>query len=354
MRVVHVVVPDNIDDQAQPSGGNVYDRRVCDGLVKLGWSVHEHQVSGRWPEPSRGDRRALARRVEGIPDRSTVLVDGLIASSVPDVLVPESRRLRLVPLVHQPLGERSNDGESGVNERERAVLAAATDVITTSEWTRDRLVHLYDLALDRVYVAEPAVDEGQITQGSSSGSRLLCVGAVIPDKGFDVLLSALSTLTDLTWNCVCVGSLERDRPYVNQLHQFMDAHELPARVRFSGPLTGPELDRAYANADLLVSASRSETYGMVVAEALARGLPVVAADVGGLTEALGCDANGDRPGILVHPRDPTALAKALRDWLNRPELRAVLRRRARQRRTSLKGWQTTSAAVARVLAGSAL
>ena len=123
-------------------------------------------------------------------------------------------------------------------------------------------------------------------------------------------------------------------------------------MRFPGPRTGADLDRSYAAADLLVLASRAETYGMVVTEALARGLPVVAADVGGLTEALGHGADGIRPGLLVPPDDPAALGAALRAWLGDAELRARLRRAARERRESLSGWSATTSVLAGVLAGA--
>jgi glycosyltransferase involved in cell wall biosynthesis len=91
---------------------------------------------------------------------------------------------------------------------------------------------------------------------------------------------------------------------------------------------------------------------MVVTEALARGLPVVAANVGGLTEALGHGADGVRPGLLVPPDDPAALGAALRSWLGDAELRGRLRRAASERRESLSGWSTTTSAIAGVLAGA--
>ncbi len=56
MKRLHVVLPNDIDDPAAPSGGNVYDRRICDGLAAAGWSVREHAVRGAWPHPEAGER----------------------------------------------------------------------------------------------------------------------------------------------------------------------------------------------------------------------------------------------------------------------------------------------------------
>jgi glycosyltransferase involved in cell wall biosynthesis len=326
---VHVVVCEGIDDPARPSGGNAYDRKVCRGLAALGWSVHEHASS-----PT-----TLGRTVERIPDGAVVLVDGLLASPSPELLVPAAGRLRLVVLVHLPLED----------ERERAVLAAATAVVTTSAWTRRRLLELYGLPAERVHVAEPAVDGAELAPGTRAGGELLCVAAVTPGKGHDVLVDALAPAAGLDWRCTCVGSLDRDPAFAERVLRRVLDGGLRDRVSFPGPRVGVELDRAYASADLLVLASRGETYGMVVTEALARGLPVVAAEVGGVGEALGHGADGSRPGLLVPPDDPAALEDALRAWLADPELRERLRRAARERRGSLRGWATTTAAVAGVL-----
>jgi len=125
------------------------------------------------------------------------------------------------------------------------------------------------------------------------------------------------------------------------------------RVCFRGPLTGAALHAAYADADVLVLASHAETYGMVVTEALARGLPVIATAVGGLPEALGQAPDGSRPGLLVPAGDVPALRRALRDWLGDADLRAGLRRSALQRRPTLSGWTRTSEQVADALTRAA-
>jgi glycosyltransferase involved in cell wall biosynthesis len=313
---IHLIVPEGIDDPARPSGGNTYDRRVRDGLAALGWTVYEHPV---------GD---LARTIALIPEGSVVLLDGLIASPAPEVLVPHAQRLRQVVLMHMPIGDA----------RERAVLAAASDVIGTSDWTRRRIGELYGLS---AHVAKPGVDAAGLAPGSAAGDALLCVAAITPGKGHDVLLDALATVSDLGWHCTCVGSLDRDAAFAAGVR-----HAASDRVRFTGALVGPELDRAYAAADVLVLPSYAETYGMVVTEALARGLPVIATDVGGVTEALG------HGGLLVPPGDPAALGSALRAWLADADLRTRLRRAARERRATLRGWDDTTAAIARVLAAA--
>jgi len=348
---VHIVVPDGIDDPARPSGGNAYDRRVCRGLAAAGWTVHVHEVAGRWPSPDARSYAALADALSQIPDRALVLVDGLVASPAPEVLVPEARRLRVVALVHMPLGEGA--GADGVREREGAVLSAAASVVTTSAWARRALLQLYALPGDRVHVAEPGVDAAELAPGTATAGALLSVAAVIPGKGHDVLVDALATLTGLRWQCLCVGSLERDPVFVETLRRRVADGGMDGRVRFAGPQAEAELGGSYSLADVLVLPSRAETYGMVVAEALARGLPVVAADVGGVPEALGHGAGGVRPGLLVPADDAAALADALRAWLEDRDLRLRLRRAARERRVSLADWSTTTSVVAGVLGRAA-
>ena len=344
---VFVVVPDGIDDPARPSGGNAYDRRICAGLDVLGWSVQERPAPGAWPRPDAAARAGLTRLIAAIPDGAVAIVDGLIASTVPEVLVPEAGRLRLVVLVHMPLGDGGPDGEA--RARECAVLSSAAAVVTTSAWARGWLLDRYALRPAQVRVAEPGVDPAELAPGSATGGQLLCVAAVTPTKGHDVLLAALATLTDLPWGCVCVGSLTRDADFVDRVRGQARAGGVGDRVRFVGPRTGAELDATYLATDLLVLASRAETYGMVVTEALTRGLPVVATDVGGLPEAIGWAADGSRPGVLVPPDDPAALAAAMRRWLGDTELRRRLRHAARDRRRTLPGWPVTSERISRVL-----
>lgn len=351
MTTVHVLVPDTIDDPALPSGGNTYDRRICAGLAAIGWSVHQEAVRGRWPRPDMQARARLRRVLAGLPDGAVALLDGLVASATPEVVVPESGRLRLVVLVHMPLGGRLDDGSSGaVGLAEQAVLSAVAAVVTTSDWTRRWLMDRYALSPAQLHVAEPGVEAAAPAPGTPEGGELLCVAAVTPDKGHDQLLTALADVADLPWRCTCAGALTLDPGLAQRLVRHAQASGIAGRVRFVGPLAGVDLERLYAASDVLLLASRAETYGLVVTEALARGLPALAMSVGGVPEALGHAPEGSRPGLLVPPGDPRALAGALRSWLTEPELRELLRTAARGRRLTLPPWSATSRRIADILA----
>jgi glycosyltransferase involved in cell wall biosynthesis len=332
---LYVVLPGDIDDPATPSGGNRYDRRVIEEL-RHGREVHEIALPGSWPRPGNAE---LAARLAGLPDGANVLLDGLAACGVPELLEPEAKRLRLAILVHLSLGDETGlpgDQVAELTALERRALHAATAVVTTSAGAARRLIDRHDLNAERVHVAPPGVDPAPLTPGSADGRRLLCVAAVIPRKGQDILVEALATLDDLDWECVCVGALDRAPAYVDRVRG------MSPRVRFVGTRTGAKLAASYAGADLLVLPSRAETYGMVVTEALARGVPVLATAVDGVPEALGVAPDGSRPGMLVTPDDPAALAAALHAWLTDADLRRKLRSAAADRREALRGWDETA------------
>ena len=204
-----------------------------------------------------------------------------------------------------------------------------------------------------MHVAQPGVDPAQLASGTDRGGELLCVAPVSSHKGHDILLAALAATADLPWRCVCIGPLNRDPVFVEGLRLEAEAAGVGDRIRFPGVQIGDDLAHAYAAADVLMLASRAETYGMVVTEAPARGLPVIATAVGGLPEALGQASDGRRPGLLVPPEDSVARAAALRDWLLDTNLRHRLREAARERRSTLSGWNAPTDRIARVLAQAA-
>lgn len=351
---VHVIAPDGFDDPDRPSGGNIYDQRICEGLAQSGSDVRVTTVAGSWPACHRDARADLARIIASMPDGEAVLIDGLIASTAAAQLLPHAARLRLIVLLHMPLATAVDlpHGEAA-RRSERAVLGAVAGVVVTSDWTRRQVIAGFSIPPDRVHVARPGVDRADPPLASSDvpGNRFLCVGAVAPHKGQDLLVEALGRLSDVDWQCVIAGPLDRDPRFVERLRDSIGRLGIDDRIRFTGLLTGGTLDRAYADADLLVVPSRSETFGMVATEALAHGIPVIGAAVGGLPEAVGLAPDGVRPGQLVRPDDPVALAAALAEWLRDAEHRRRLRAAALRRRSTLAGWDQTVRDLETALAG---
>jgi glycosyltransferase involved in cell wall biosynthesis len=346
---VHVIVPEGFDDPGQPTGGNIYDRRVCAGLAEAGWEVLVATVAATGPAGISGARADLARVVSAIPDGETVLIDGLIASPAGAQLLPHTGRMRLTVLLHMPLATAiDTHHDAGAERSERSVLRAATGVVVPSEWTRQQVLTRYAIPAGRVHVARPGADRDTRPARPVRG-QLICVGVLSRHKGQDLLVEALADLADRDWHCVLAGSLDRDPDFVEHLQTRIAGLGYGHRVRLSGVLTGAALSHAYTTADLLVAPSRSETYGMTVTEALAHGLPVIAADVGGLPEAFGSTTDGTGPGQLIPPGDPAALAAALGDWLGDEGHRQRLRAAVRQRQRTLQGWEQTTQELADAL-----
>ena len=336
----YFLVPDGIDDDERVSGGNVYDRRIGVAL-----RVRGHEP--RMVRVSTGGGQDVASALSALPRDAVVLIDGVLAVAASRALVAEAARLRIVVLAHMVASALPGIPDAArTARREREALHAARRVIATSEWTRSELVARALAEPDRMAVARPGTDPAPVATGSDSGARLLCVGAIAPHKGQDVLVRALAGMTDLPdWSCAIVGSLDADPDFAKQTAAAIRSAGLAGRIELLGVLTGRRLADAYHVADLVVAPSRAESYGMVVAEALARGIPVVAARVGGVPEAIA----GSAAGILVPPDDPEALCAVLRRWRKDPGWRAALKAEAVRSRTVVRSWGEAAEIVAAVL-----
>ena len=333
---VYVVVPDALDDPERVSGGNVYDRRVCDGLLADGCDIRILLV----PEFPAG---SLAQTLAPLPDDAVVLIDGLLVGREPAAVVAHGSRLRMLVLAHMVAPELGDD--------ERDALRSAVGIVATSRWTRAELIAQDAADPRRIVVAHPGTDDATATVPSASGARLLCVAAVAPHKGQDLLVTALASAADLgDWSCTFAGSLATDPEFAAAVRAAAAKAGIADRVSFRGVLSGRSLQDAYALADLAVLPSRSESYGMAVADALAHGIPVLTTGVGGISEAIG----DGRAAMVVPPDDPWALGLVLRQWWTDPARRRRLRAAAMDARGSHASWAATTQAVATALSAAAV
>ncbi|MDL9978402.1 glycosyltransferase family 4 protein [Microbacterium sp. ASV49] len=316
MRHVIFVVPEGMDDPLRVSGGNVYDREVRDGLRRRGWTVDVREVAPGGVATAFADATGL------------VLVDGLCAAGAPEAV--EDAAGPVVVLAHMVTASFPGVTSAAI-EAERRALAAAHRVIATSRWTAAELERS-GIPAARVAVAPPGTHAASLA--AAQGRELLCVGVIAPHKGQDVLLDALAELRGDDWTCVLVGSPAPAPAFARQIAR--DASAFGGRVRMTGVLTGAALADEYARSAVVVAPSRVESAGMAIADARARGIPVIAADVGGIADTV---SGGG--AILVRPGDPAALAHALGEWMTDPALRDRLRREAAGVRAALPSWDDT-------------
>jgi len=283
-----------------------------------------------------------------LSDGSVVMVDGLAFGALADEAEDECRRLRLIALVHHPLADETgidSDMARKLEASERRALGIVRAVVVTSRPTADGLAR-YGVSPDRIAVVEPGTDPAALAHGSADGSvHLLCVASLIPRKGHEVLVDALARIEQHAWHLTCVGSLDRDPHTVNRVRAKLAQYDLADRVMFTGDLHQPQLDHEYDRADVFVLPTFHEGYGMVVGEALARGLPVVSCPTGAIAGLVASNA-----GVLVSPGNVSELARALEDVIGSRELRLRLAAGARQVRDRLPTWDTASRQMAAVLA----
>jgi glycosyltransferase involved in cell wall biosynthesis len=335
MRPIVLVVPGRLETL---TGGYIYDRRMADELRGRGWSVEITELADGFPRPTPEMLEEAATEIAAIPAGSIVLVDSLALGAMPDIIEREASRLRLVALVHLPLAaETGLDRETaaGFEASERRALRAVSLVIVTGLATI-ALLAAHGIGRDRIVIVEPGTDRAPLAGGSSDGGplRFLSVATLTPRKGHEILLHALAGLPDRNWRLVCAGSLTRHPPTVDRVRATLRRLELESRVSLVGELEGANLEAAYAAADVFVQASLLETYGMAVAEALARGLPIVATTTGAVPQLV-----GDAAGLLVRPGSPEALGAALARVVADTALRGRLVAGARRVRDRLRSWK---------------
>lgn len=335
-------------DLKSPTGGYAYDRRVMERLPDFGVNVVHLPLPGSFPNPSDGDVAETMRTLQARPRPSILVVDGLAFGAFTKPML-DALEGRVIALVHHPLFLEtglSHARKVELRETETIALERADHIIVTSRATKRILTEHMNLAMHRMTVAEPGTDPAGRATGTGVPLHILAVGAVMPRKGYDVLIEALSKITDLDWRMTIAGALDRHPAAVDTLRASIDNHKLAERVNLAGKVVPATLDRFYESADLFVSASLFEGYGMVLAEAMARGLPIVTATGG----AAG-DTAGQAVALHVEAGNADELAHALRQALTDKKLRDQLADAAWDAGRALPTWTETARRVAAVILG---
>lgn len=340
MRELCFVLPGPIDTA---TGGYRYDRHVVAQLRALGFRVDVRELPARFPFPDAAALAAARALFASLPDGLPTLVDGLAFGVLGEIVAPHAARLPIAALVHHPL-----HAETGLDEEqqrrlfddERRALTHARRVIVTSPATAS-MMFASGLVPEAPIVAVPGTTPATLRAASHDPhTRLLCVATLTPRKRHALLLDALAGLRALPWTLTCVGSTRMHPPTTVALRAQIARLGLEGRVTLRDECEPEELRSLHLESDVFVLASAFEGYGMVFAEALAQGVPVIASRTGAAGELV-ADA-----GIVVEPDDRAALTRALRRVLEDPLLREALAAAARRRSATLPRWEDTARVIA--------
>jgi hypothetical protein len=329
---VTVLVP-GIHDR--PTGGNIYNRRV---IAEMRRRRAVDVVS--WAPEDTG-----SPDLDGA-DEGVIVVDSLLARHEQPL-----RALRrahpaatLVLLAHYLHCIDPNERDTPAATTERAALPLFDGTVTTGRYAQRALAE-EGVPNDRIAVVPPGLDEAYrapVPERSDREGppRLLTVASLLPGKGLRVLVDVLSDLTDRAWTWTLVGDDTLDPGFADALHDQVRDAALAERATLTGAVSADAVRAQYDRADVFVLPSRFETCSMATREAMARGLPVVACDVGGLPDNFGEAAGpGSAPaGALVPPGDPDALSEALRTLLTDPAARMRRGQAAWERGRAFPGW----------------
>jgi glycosyltransferase involved in cell wall biosynthesis len=329
------------------SGGYAYDRRIVAGLRSNGHTVNVIELPGAHPITDEAARSAARGAWASLPRDTLPLIDGLALPAFAgqgDALAARPA----IALIHHPTALGNDLGESEratLRNTELRLLPRFARVIATSEATARRLVADFGVDRTRLAVVVPGIDDAPRSTGSEGpGCAVLSIGALVPRKGHDVLMRALARLFDLNWHLTIVGSVTCEPACAQALVALTEQLRIGDRVRFAGEVDEATLETLWRGADLFTLASHWEGYGIVIAEALKRGLPVAVTTGGSAAALVPAEA-----GVICPPGDHAQLSKALRRVIFGTALRQAMADAAWQAGRDLPSWETQIRAFADAL-----
>jgi len=233
------------------------------------------------------------------------------------------------------IAEREQDRENDERLRGECYLCEVAERVTANtKVEKDQLVHWYGAGSSRIRIVPPGVDLSifhPIEQGYAKRMIgvpqqrriILFAGRIERLKGLDNLFRAVALLRqrrpDLDWANLCLSVIggdpspegQQQNEEMGRLHALRDELGLHDLITFLGARDQDSLHYYYAASDFLVMPSHYESFGMVALEAMACGTPVIASDVGGLSQLV----KHNQTGLRVKVNDPAALAESMEKLL---------------------------------------
>ena len=339
------VIPGDIN---LPTGGYRYDREIISAWKASNINVKLVSLEGNYPFPSEADKTSAIKAISNFPYGDIAVVDGLLGGVSPDFLKALSKHMPVVALIHHPLcleNGLDNTTAKMLEASERKGLEFVSSIITTSDTTAQTAQSLFGFDTSNIHSVPPGVDRVAKSKGSGSNTvHLLCIGSVIARKGHKYLIQALAKLKHLNWKLDCYGNTEFDPELFTEITQLIADEGLSQKIKFHGTVSDKRLEEAYHMADIFVLPSLYEGYGMVYAEAIIRGIPVIGTTAGAIPKTVPKTC-----GILVEPENIKMLTDALNQLITDKKIRLEFAEGARKSEPNFPTWEGSAHKFAHIL-----
>jgi glycosyltransferase involved in cell wall biosynthesis len=332
MRVAFLTVGDTL----RHTGGYLYHREVFAHLRAGGVAVDELVAAPADLAAQLAAAPALGQAFDPRP-YDVVVVDALARAVCAPWLDAWRLRRPLVAMVHELPSSAGGAADRDEIAREAPLLRADRLIAVSADGAR--ILRERGVAAERITVASGGYDRlgPRAPRAAAPEPVVLCVAQWLPRKGLRELARAWARVARPGWRLELVGEVEADLAYAEAVRAAL-AEAPPGSVRVRGVLDDAALAAAYAGAALFALPSRFEGYGLVFAEAMAYGLPILACAIGPLPALVGAEA-----GLLVAPGDQEALVAALGRLMDDQPLRAHMAGAALARAAALPTWEACAA-----------
>lgn len=331
---LHFLIPGDIDIF---TSCYIYDRRIIEGLKSKGHIVKLHRLPDDFPFPSKGSLQLCNQIIKTIPKSEPIVIDGLAFGAIPSILKVVYGMNPIIGLIHLPLSVDPNYSayqRTIITGPEKEAFGYASKFIVTSEYTAEIFANL-GIEEKNVNLVIPGLDNfSKKKDYPETPKKLLSIANLCRNKDHNILVSALSALSNKDWILHCYGNLDFDRNYLSEFQALIRRNKLQDKILIHGIISGKELNDVYLDADLFIHPSDFEVYGMALAEALAHGIPVVASTGGGI-----CRTIPAKMAQFFKPGDVYGLQSILEELFENPDLYKRLYTKASTYNEQAQTWE---------------
>ena len=287
------------------SGGNKYDINVLNYLNK-----NYCKVVNISPTKHTSNRSLLYLRINRIPLHSTLIIDGLLAFNLSNIVDKLSIKYKVILLIHHPVSyEHQKNGKIEHKLRERKIFSKADKIISVSN-SMKKVINKMLNSKKIINVIKPAVDDIYRNQLliNTNNKKIVTTGSIIPRKNIDKCIEVLSKLEE-DWSLSIIGKYDINDTYYKKLISHINNNNLHRRITFHNVIENQDdLINILKNSSVYICLSSYEGYGMANVESASLGLPLIVSDLPVFRENL---RGYNRKYVDIN--NPDLIAQAVKD-----------------------------------------